>query len=445
MYESYTAPYYRIKEKERVPSVDPPLDDETAETYAFHVNHPSSIQPRSVLRPNPLEKGEFGDDPLMTPSERHDDRFGTNAAHEEIDFDARRSRRREDAFPSTETAVIDDKSRYIYRFLKSKILELTTPLTNFVNLYLALSGVPAGDDRPAFELTRLKEIHAKTGLTSDWKGLMNALYGTEDDGYGYGVEFQELIDAVKYLVELESDRSSDHNVKQAANALLTHKSRVYATANALVSNYENFTKGNVTLMLDPVLRAEAQSCLNAINEAYAGRTPGGPIRLLEVMRSDIVLTKFIELMLRMRQARANSGVIPISPNRFSGKRTTMGDRLSKDGGSGRVTSGSGYGTLVLSQPTAMNINVTSIEFHAAFNAFRNVVRDGRGGLKIDRNRRGRNAVDREREVFRSAPDRFAHSSEASVRYARASDLLWGSKEDSYGDYGVLVPIGSVKR
>lgn len=292
---------------------------------------------------------------------------------------------------------------FLLRELKSKFLELSTPLTRFVTRYCALSGM-TDSTRALHHFIQIRSLFNKAEENNDWEGLVNLLYGNNsntntnnDNNGGGGLDTSELADAIlKMISEEETLKAKSRKGTEDTESIQRQQMQMLLKRNANVKNrtatmlrngYNNLVSGKVVFLLDPILRESAQSLLDIINENYRGSYQKPNFTLLEIMKSDSVMTTFIKLMLISKQTGNMLGVIPITPNNtLSGMYGTLGDRVTSNSANYQNrTYGDGANsslTIVQSRPSVANMVAGSMEYNAGMTYFANVekAKDGSGGL-----------------------------------------------------------------
>ena len=296
---------------------------------------------------------------------------------------------------------------YLLRELKEKFIHLTTPLTRFVTRYLALTG--KGNEYSLHDLIKVRRVFDKAQPNNDWEGLVASLYGNgvdDDDGLDPTELSNAILHLVKENVKMASNRTRtnrtppvhsdnyqplssiveettvDTTMDEVESLLRANINIKYQTAAMLKKSYENMISGKVVFLLDPILRETAQSVLDTINENFRGSHRKPNFHLLEIMKSNAVMTVFIRLMMMTQYNTTMLGTTPVS--RVS-PRTMYGSSWSDDDhGSNKRRSGGGGGKMTVFQnrPSVANMVAGSLEYTQGMEYFRHVekARDGGGGL-----------------------------------------------------------------
>jgi hypothetical protein len=272
---------------------------------------------------------------------------------------------------------------YLLRELKAKFLQITSPLTAFVECYLAETG--SGDESSLHDLIKVRRVFDRAEENEDWEGLLKVLYGQRGQN-GSDLDTTGLADAITQMVkedvkELErrrgggddEDEDEDEGDKKRAKELMDrNKDAFRRTAKTLKNGYRDMVSGKVVFLLDPILRASAQSLLNMINEKHRGTYHKPNFTLLEVMKSAAVMTTFVQLMIAKKQKVDMLGRGPAPRSRYD----VAEERRRGIGG----TRGSYIS--VYPGPTIGNMVAGSLQYEALMGYFANVERaeDGSGGL-----------------------------------------------------------------
>jgi len=286
----------------------------------------------------------------------------------------------------------------LLRELKDKFILLTTPLTKFVTRYLALSESNRGE-AGIHDLIKVRRLFDQAQETHDWEGLVETLYGgnTSDLIDSGQLDPRELADALIDMVKKEEELSrhilnedgsydeaerTRREVYKMFNDHGTIKSRTRAM---LRKNYNAMVSGKVVFLLDPILRETAQATLDLINEKHRERWNRSNFELLDIMKSNAVMTAFIKLMLVNKQGANMLSVNPMNrPASGGGMYGTLADRASAGSASyQRQAYGKGDSfTTIMSRPTVANMVATSLEYQSGMRYFANVdyAKDGSGGL-----------------------------------------------------------------
>lgn len=341
---------------------------------------------------------------------------------------------------------------FLLRELKAKFIELSTPLTRFVTRYCALSGVTSSD-KALHQYIQVRSLFTRAEENNDWEGLIKGLYGKDTGAYdgnfssegGSGLDTSELADAILQMIadeeaaikRINSGKATDVAREEANRIIRANETIKSRTAAMLRQSYNNMATGKVVFLLDPILRESAQSLLDVINENYRGTYSKPNFTLLEVMRSSAVMTTFIKLMLITKQTSNMLGVVPITPNPYSGIYGTLADRITSGAeNSGRLfTSGTGYNslTVVQSRPTVANMVAGSMEYNAGLRYFANVdyARDGSGGLIfVDPSKKKKYEQDEEEQ------EGSYHRSSQEIYFDSYSGVYKKRRIDSKGHYTI---------
>lgn len=300
---------------------------------------------------------------------------------------------------------------FLLRELKRKFLEMTSPIVDFVSIYLAMTG-HTSENAIYDKIKILSEVERANPLEpSDFDALVNHLYSEDSDIASALIGHLVTYTAIKkekeamrrqYNVYQSADAGSTE-AKEAKETILELRKDIAAKeevldeddnfkeiARKLKSKYEYVANGKIVFVLNNIFRNEAQMVLDEINGFCHGKKTNRYFTLLEIMNSSFVRAKFIRMMIITKTSINVGGVTPITMNNLGSQGGgvgggTIADRMNN--GSYRGNGDMNKTIVIQSRPTQANLVVGSIEYMEGLNIFKTVIksRDGSNSLVSNTN------------------------------------------------------------
>lgn len=307
---------------------------------------------------------------------------------------------------------------WLLRKLKAKFLETSSPVVDFVAAYLGATGKDPSDESALYGYIKVLSKVEKTNEAEpgDYEALINHLY-SHDAQMANGLmawlslhlkekknvyrklaqskrslrekrnnydndptaENEATLESAKRtLVETIKERNSfeedyeDTSTKNSSAYGGINKERYKALVKRMLRDHEYVVEGRVVFTLNVIFRNQAQMVLDEINANCHGTETHRYFTLLEVMKSEVVRSKFIRMMILTAQGANVGGVSPITMNGRPG----MAGNASSYGGGDRTL-------VVQTRPTKANLVAGSLEYWEGMNLFSRVKKSkARGGSLV---------------------------------------------------------------